>query len=219
MALRKNPKLDLRRKYRRTLEISMIIVLCLLIAAFKFVPELETLGSFNITPQDIVVIINPPSSGERFTPPPPPEPLIPVEAPEDIDLPDDIEFSPTELVPGNTPFGDPPEPESDNSPEPTPVFVAAAEVLPEPVGGIAGIQSRIKYPEFAVRAGIEGIVSLLAYVDEDGNVVKVDVVRGLGAGCDEEAIRAVMATKFKPGKQRGRAVKVKMGIPVRFKLK
>ena len=219
MALRKNPKSDLRRKYRRTLEISMIIVLSMLIAAFKFVPEVEILESFKITPQDVIQVITPPPTFDKVTPPPPPEPVIPIESPADADPLENYEFTSTELEPNEFIYSDPPEPERDSMPEPVPEFVPAAEVLPEPIGGIAGIQSRIKYPEFAIRAGIEGIVSLLAYVDEDGNVVKVDVVRGLGAGCDEEAIRAVMATKFKPGKQRGRAVKVKMGIPVRFKLK
>ena len=45
------------------------------------------------------------------------------------------------------------------------------------------------------------------------------VVRGIGAGCDEEAIRAVQQAQFKPGKQRGKAVRVKMSLPITFKLK
>ncbi|MEM1097029.1 MAG: energy transducer TonB, partial [Bacteroidota bacterium] len=45
------------------------------------------------------------------------------------------------------------------------------------------------------------------------------VTRGIGAGCDEEAIRAIMQAKFKPGKQRGKAVPVKMSLPITFKLK
>ena len=45
------------------------------------------------------------------------------------------------------------------------------------------------------------------------------MLRGIGAGCDEEALRAITSMKFKPGKQRGRPVKVKMSLPVMFKLK
>ncbi len=49
-------------------------------------------------------------------------------------------------------------------------------------------------------------------------VVDPKVVRGIGGGCDEEAVRALMATTFKPGRQRGEPVKVKMSIPITFKL-
>ena len=56
-------------------------------------------------------------------------------------------------------------------------------------------------------------------VDEQGNVSDPIVTRGIGAGCDEEAVRAILEAKFKPGKQRGKAVKVKMSLPITFRLK
>ena len=76
-----------------------------------------------------------------------------------------------------------------------------------------------KYPEIAKKAGVEGRVYLQFVVDEQGNVHDPIVTRGIGAGCDEEAIRAIREAKFKPGKQRGKAVKVKMSLPITFKLK
>jgi len=90
--------------------------------------------------------------------------------------------------------------------------------LPEPVGGIAAIQSAVVYPEIAKRAGVEGTVYVEAYVDESGVVTRTSIVKGIGAGCDEAGEAAVMKTRFKPGKQRGKAVKVKMSIPIRFRL-
>ena len=90
--------------------------------------------------------------------------------------------------------------------------------MPEPVDGIAGIQSRIVYPEIAKRAGVQGRVFVKAYVDEKGGVNKVELIRGIGAGCDEAAMAAVKDTKFKPGKQRGKPVKVQVTVPVLFKL-
>jgi TonB family protein len=83
----------------------------------------------------------------------------------------------------------------------------------------ANEKKRIKYPELARKAGIEGKVYVMASVDEKGDVVHVDLVRGAGGGLDEEALKAVMNTKFKPGQQRGIPVKVKVVIPVIFKLK
>jgi protein TonB len=98
-------------------------------------------------------------------------------------------------------------------------FHTSVEIMPSPVGGIAAIQLLITYPEIAVRAGVEGKVIVLAFVDENGNVNDTKIIKGIGAGCDEAAMDAVMKTKFKPGRQQGRTVKVQVSIPVLFKLK
>ena len=102
--------------------------------------------------------------------------------------------------------------------EEAPTYFVAVEEMPEPLGGIKGIQEKIVYPEIAKRAGVEGKVYILAFVDESGNVTKAQVLKGIGAGCDEAALDAVMKTKFKPGKQRGVPVKVQVSIPIIFKL-
>ena len=68
------------------------------------------------------------------------------------------------------------------------------------------------------RAGIEGKVYVLAYVNEEGTVTKTEILKGIGGGCDEAAEYAVKHTKFSPGKQRGKPVKVKVMVPVVFKL-
>ena len=94
-----------------------------------------------------------------------------------------------------------------------------AEEMPELIGGLSAIQQEIRYPVIAKRAGVEGRVTLQFIVDENGNVTEPAVVRGIGAGCDEEALRVVREAKFKPGRQRGKAVKVKMSMPVMFKLR
>jgi protein TonB len=99
-----------------------------------------------------------------------------------------------------------------------PVYFVAVEEMPEPIGGISRIQEKIVYPELAKRAGIEGKVLVLAFVDESGNVTKAEVIKGIGMGCDEAAINAILQTKFKPGQQRGKPVKVQITIPVTFKL-
>jgi TonB family protein len=97
-------------------------------------------------------------------------------------------------------------------------FFTAVEEMPEPIGGIRAIAENVKYPEIAKRAGIEGRVFVKALIDENGNVEGTQVIKGIGAGCDEAALEAVMLSKFKPGKQRGKPVKVQITIPILFKL-
>jgi TonB family protein len=97
-------------------------------------------------------------------------------------------------------------------------YFVAVDEMPEPIGGIAAIQRNIKYPEIAKRAGIEGKVYILAYIDENGNVTKTTVLKGIGGGCDEAAMNAIKKVKFTPGRQRGKPVKVQVSVPVIFKL-
>ena len=110
----------------------------------------------------------------------------------------------------------PPKEEIDENEEPT--FFVAVEEMPQPIGGLQEIQKKIKYPEIAKRAGVEGKVFVRAFVDENGNVVNAEVVKGIGAGCDEAALDAILKTKFTPGKQRGKPIKVQVTVPVLFKL-
>ena len=78
----------------------------------------------------------------------------------------------------------------------------------------------IKYPQMAQDAGISGTVFLTFEVDKDGKIKDVKVLRGIGGGCDEEAIRVVKAMpQWTPGKQRGKPVRVQFTLPVKFTLR
>ncbi len=92
------------------------------------------------------------------------------------------------------------------------------EEMPTLVGGLEAIAKQVKYPEIAHKAGIEGRVFVQFVVNEEGSVEDVVVTRGIGAGCDEEAVRVVRNAKFTPGIQEGEPVKVRMTLPVTFKL-
>jgi protein TonB len=197
MALKKNPKFDLKRKYQRYWEVSIIISLMMLIIAFKFFPEFKQEVIGMDAPQELIMTEDVEATKQETAPPPPPKPPIPIEAPTDDVLPP------------------PPKVEEE---EAEPVFFVAVQQMPEPIGGIAAIQKLITYPEIAKRAGVQGRVYVQAYVDELGNVTKVELIKGIGAGCDEEAMNAVNSVKFIPGKQRGKPVKVKMYIPLLFRL-
>jgi TonB family protein len=97
-------------------------------------------------------------------------------------------------------------------------YFIAVEEMPELIGGLKSLQEKIQYPEIAKRAGIEGKVYVLAFIDENGNVVSAKTLKGIGAGCDETALNAVKETKFIPGKQGGKPVKTQVSIPIVFKL-
>lgn len=98
------------------------------------------------------------------------------------------------------------------------LFFIAVEENPEPIGGIAAIMDKIKYPPLARQAKVEGEVIVRAYVNEVGLVTGTQIVKGIGLGCDEVAQNAVQNTPFRPGKQRGRPVKVQVNIPIQFNL-
>lgn len=97
------------------------------------------------------------------------------------------------------------------------------EEMPDFPGGMAKLgeylAKNIKYPQMAREAGIQGKVFINFVVEKDGSIADVKVMRGIGGGCDEEAIRVVKSMpKWKPGKQRGKAVRVSYNLPVNFKL-
>ncbi len=217
MPLRRTKKADLMAKYKKYFEISLIASLALLIVAFKFFPNLAGEGALIEGPQELFTVEDIQQTKQEDRPPPPPKPPIPIEAPAD-DVLEDIEIGDTEIDFEANIEAPPPPKEDKKVVEEEPVYFVAVEEMPEPIGGIQAIQSKIVYPEIAKRAGVEGRVYILAFVDEKGTVTKAEVIKGIGAGCDEAALSAVKKTKFKPGKQRGKPVKVQVSIPVVFKL-
>jgi TonB family protein len=98
-------------------------------------------------------------------------------------------------------------------------YATSAEQMPSPIGGIKAIAEKVKYPIEAKENGIQGRVFLKAFIDETGDVVNVELIKGIGSGCDEAALEAVLNTKFNPGYQNGKAVKTKVTIPIMFSLK
>ena len=214
--LKKNPKFDLKLKSRKIFEVSFIIALFLIIAAFKTFPKIEKEKAIIEYAQELINVEDVLNTKITYPePPPPPRPVIPIEAPTDEDL-TDIELIENDLNVDEK-LGKPKLLKEKDDTEDF-IFIPVAEVMPEPIGGIAEIQKKIVYPEFDVRAGIQGKVFIKAFVDEKGNVKNAEIIKGISAGCNEAAIVAVMKTKFKPGKQRGKPVKVQVVIPILFKL-
>jgi periplasmic protein TonB len=97
-----------------------------------------------------------------------------------------------------------------------------AEVQPKPVGGYeqfySTLSKNLRYPRQAIRQFVDGKVYVEFVVDKKGKVVQPKILKGIGSGCDEEAMRVVALTQWEPGRQRGQPVNVRMVMPVAFKI-
>lgn len=98
-----------------------------------------------------------------------------------------------------------------------------AEVMPQFPGGdqamMKFVSENVQYPEEAKEKEISGRVMVGFIVEKDGSISDVKVVKGIGGGCDEEAVRVVKAMpKWKPGKQDGKTVRVSYTMPFFFKM-
>ncbi len=219
MALRKTDKANIRKRYPIFVEVGLIIALVVLITAFRV--RLNPESDFKIVQpeQATVQLKEVQQTRQQMQPPPPPRPPVPVEVPndqvlEDTDLNLDATLDFSESL-EQTPPPPPPDPEPEQQ---EPEIFMVVEQMPEIIGGMASIYEHIEYPEFARKAGIEGTVFVQFTVDEQGNVSNVVIQRGVHELLDQEALRAVRQLQFRPGKQRGQAVKVRMSLPVRFRL-
>ncbi|MBL7858584.1 MAG: TonB family protein [Cyclobacteriaceae bacterium] len=107
-------------------------------------------------------------------------------------------------------------------PEDLETIFIVVEKMPEPIGGFKGfyetINKNITYPMKAKRNGVQGKVLVEFVINEDDHLSHFKIIQGIGAGCDEEAMRVIGLTKWKAGKQRGKPVKVKMVLPLMFTL-
>lgn len=212
---RKKPEKDLRSYYTIILQTGLIITLLLSITAVKvqWTPAREAL---NLTQeQEVVKMEDVIQTRQEEKPPPPPRPQVPVEVPDDeiiedqdIHLDADINF--------DDPLDMPPPPDDEDEQEEE--FFVAVEEMPELVGGLEELHKRIQYPDRARRVGIEGRVIVQFIVNENGKVENPRILRSIGGGCDEEAIRVIKESTFKPGKQRGNPVPVQVAQTIFFRL-
>lgn len=104
--------------------------------------------------------------------------------------------------------------------KPVPVdetYYVAVDIMPEPFGGMEKLQQNVNYPDEARKEGIVGKVLVKAFINENGEVIRAEIVKGLGYGCDEEALWVVKSTRFRPGKKNGKQIKVQLTIPISFK--
>jgi protein TonB len=226
MEPKKNPKFDLTRRSSLFFNIGLVLTLILVTTAFewKWYDEVVVTDAFNNSDFDEEEIIP-----ITVQPPPPPPKDIPKQ-PEIIEVPDEEEIEePPPLedmseVNEETVVAPPPPPVTAPVKEDVDQIFDIVEEEATPVGGMAAyykfLSDNLEYPRQAQRLNIEGTVYVRFVVDRDGTVSSAEVLPGreLGYGLDEEAIRVIKMSKWNPGKQRGRAVRVRKVLPVKFKL-
>lgn len=219
----KRPAADIRSQYSLTLMVGFVLSLALLLGLTFVKLEMDHTLDVKLSTQDVVALEEIQQTEQEVQPPPPPRPAPPIEVANNAVVEDQaIDFDASldldeRLDTSAPPAPPPPEPKEDETPQ-REIFVVV-EDQPELIGGLAELQSRIEYPRVAQKAGIEGRVFVQFVVDENGDVINPTVIRGRHPLLDAEALRVIKTAKFEPGRQRGKAVKVQMAMPISFVLK
>jgi protein TonB len=202
------------------LQIGLIMALAACLTAFewKTYEKANVILSGSIPffiPDEIIALAAPPK------PPPPPVSVTQFNLNPDpeIDLPDITVEAGIDLTIPEIPYVPPALP--DELPEVDDIPHIFPEVMPHFPGGEEALfrflRNNVRYPAAAREAGISGTVFLAFVVERDGSITDVEVLRGVGGGCSEEAVRVVkMMPVWNPGIQSGRYVRVKFTMPVKF---
>lgn len=211
---RKKPQADLRKYYTIFIEFGLIATLLVFIVAAK----VNLTGNNHVLDynkeQEVIQMEEVIQTKQVEKPPPPPRPPVPIEVPNDEIIEDEILDINADLDLGQALDLPPPPPDEEEEED----FFVAVEQMPQLIGGLAELQKKIRYPDRARKAGIEGRVIVQFIVTENGTVENPRVIRGIGGGCDEEAVKAVKTAQFEPGRQRGNAVRVQYSLPIVFRL-
>lgn len=176
---------------------------------------------WNIQASEFVEEELPPVTEQKRTPPPPKMPVIKEVPDEDPVEEKKLEemFEPIEEEDPVEEF-EPEEVEEEKIIEIAPKVFDIVEKSAQPGSFYQYMKRNLKYPKQAKRLQIEGKVFVQFVVDTDGSITNIKLVKGIGGGCDEEALRILEnSPKWEPAKQRGRAVKQRMTFPIRFSLK
>ncbi len=222
MESKKNPKADVHQLRGMLFSLSLTITLGLIITAFEWKSNGDG-NSVDLKKYDVPTdeLLDIPVTDQ--TPPPPAPTMLPqiVEVPDEEEIEEeimkiDVEMKETSEV---IKVSHVEEIEREDSDE---IFMIVEE-QPQFPGGIANfnqfIRANMHYPRNARSMSVEGKVYVEAIVGKDGKLTELKVLKGVGSGCDEEALRVIgLSPKWNPGKQRGNPVRTRIVIPIVFRL-
>ena len=198
----------LKTRYPIVIRITALMGILLITLNFLLYPRFVNTVDFEDVEQVIIENIDIPQTQQIDNTPPPARPSIPVPS-DDEDIADDLTLDELDFDDFSNLDAPPPPPSG-----PKVVFI------PYDDPPVAMTPIRPQYPEIAQEAGIEGVVVVQAFIDEKGRVKETLILKGVpNTGLDEAAMQAIRNTRFKPAKQRERAVGVWISIPVNFRLK
>lgn len=224
MEIKKNPKADLEKYRTIFLQTGLIVTLAIILAAFEWQASGDSenvLGDMEtvIVEEEIIPITK---QEEIKNLPPPPQIIETLEIVEDDqEIKNEVKIDDTEAD-QHTEIQKVEVKEEEEIDEVIGFYVI--EKKPEfPGGGEAALMKwivqNIQYPQIAKDMGIKGKVFVQFIIDKDGSVTNAEIIRGVDPSLDKEALRVVKSMpKWKPGEQRGKAVKVSFQIPINFTL-
>ncbi len=225
MNIKKSPKADLEKKRVLFIQLGLIFTLAIVLLAFEWKTYdrvLTDLGEREVLeiPEEMIEITR------QDQPPPPPAP--PPQTTQFKIVEDDVEIEDDFVVDVDVDQKTvieayvPPAVTEEEEVQEQEIFIVVEDAPSYPGGDEARIRflnENIRYPQMARESGIQGTVFITFVVERDGSITDVRILRGIGGGCDEEAIRVIKSMpKWNPGKQRGRPVRVQFNMPIRFTL-
>ena len=221
MELKKNPKADLNLQRTLFFQIGLCVALAGTLYAFNWREGESKAASLGTLKLDDLTEMEVPQTEQKVAPPPPPPPPT-LEVVADEEVIEEDEIASTEVTQETRVEVVVTEVEEETASEPE-IFTVVEEMPSFPGGDqelLKFMAENTKYPPLARENGLQGIVVVTFMVDERGRIDKVSVLRGIGGGCDEEAIRVVKSMpRWTPGRQRGMPVRVQYNLPFRFTLR
>ncbi|UTW68146.1 energy transducer TonB [bacterium SCSIO 12643] len=222
MEVKKNPEVDVNRKSGMYFMIGAVVALSVLLLSFEwkvYEKKVAELGKLVLDAEEDELI---PITQQELPPPPPPPPqttIIEI-VEDDEEIEEELEIEDTEADEDEVVEIVEVEEEEEVAEE---EIFTIVETNPSFPGGEAKMYEflgkNMKYPPIARDNNIQGRVYVSFVVEKNGAITDVRVLRGIGGGCDEEAIRVVKSMpKWSAGKQRGKPVRVRFNLPIVFKL-
>lgn len=225
MEQKKSPKADLENKVFLFFEIGLVISLSIVLTVLNYEAKVSDDLVFQKFKGDIPFPEEMDLKVERIQAPE----EVPVEVQKaniikiidnkdnegSMDLPSETEVEETEKY-GN------PEITNEQEVNDSEIYTISDEFPSFPGGDmerINYIRSKLVYPNTAIINSVQGSVEVVFIIEKDGSISNIKIEKGIGSGCDEEAIRVVQSMpNWMPGKQRGKAVRVLLKMPIRFSL-
>jgi periplasmic protein TonB len=227
MELKKTPKADLENKRNIFIQMGLVIALGIVFVAFNIHDSVRSAAGFGdmdaTTIEDEVI---PVTRAEEIKPPPPPPPPKVVDVltivDDNVEIDIELEIDDSEADKATIIDALPQIQKKEEVVEESEIFVVV-EDMPEFPGGETALRSfinkNVNYPVIAAENGIQGKVYVRFVVDKDGSVTNAEIARGIDPSLDQEALRVVRTLpKWKPGKQRGKPVRVSYTVPINFQL-
>lgn len=224
MEAKKNPSADIYAKALMFRSLGLMIALSLVALSFEWksydTKQVDLVARNTNTSEEVLDILP-----TEQPPPPPPKAISTqiIEVADEEEIKEEIKIHLDLEVTDQTRVEDIVQPTiAEPEPEETEKIFTIVEETASPKGGLVAfyryVKDEINYPAAARRMGIQGRVYVEFVVAKDGTLTDVHIVKGIGAGCDEEALRIVLAAPpWNPGRQRGKPVRQRYTLPIVFK--